>query len=127
MKKAQVSIEFVFAIGLIFFIFLFVMFFAFEKRIDLKVSEDIVADKDECHKLAGIITMAFVTQSNHTFLLKENATVSSSAQAISVGESNFPCTFAVKRVRGATGSMFTLAKGLVNANYENSTVVVKNA
>ncbi|MBU2638020.1 MAG: hypothetical protein KJ955_03540 [Nanoarchaeota archaeon] len=127
MKKAQVSMEFLFAIGLIFFIFLIVLFFTFERRAELQEAERIIADKDECHKLAGIISMAFVTKSNHTFMLKENATISASAQVISVGESNFPCTFPVKRVSGETENVFTLSKGLVNVNYANSTVAVKNA
>lgn len=123
MKKAQVSIEFMFAIGLIFFIFLLVFFFAFERRIDIQQTEKIIADKDECQKLANMITMAFVTQSNHTFSLGTNATVSASTQSISAGENNYPCTFPAR----VSGGLFTLSKGLVNAYYANSTVVIKDA
>ena len=67
--------------------------------------------------------MAFVTQSNHTFVLGANATVSASAQSVSAGESNYPCMFPAR----VSGGLFTLSKGLVNVNYANSTVVIKNA
>ena len=126
MKKAQASIEFMFAIGALILIFLIVFYFVFERRIELNNSEDILADKDECHKLAGMITMAFIAEANHTFEIKTNASVDAFSKVISAGESNFPCTF-LAMVSNATGNLISLNKGDVNVNYANGKVEVKNA
>jgi len=127
MKKSQVSIEFVFAIGLIIFIFLLIFYFTFERRIELRSTEKILADKEECNKLADMITMAYITQSNHTFKLEKDATISTISQSISVGETNYPCTFPINRTTNPEGEVFTLSIGDVNVNYNNGLVEVKNA
>ena len=43
MKKAQVSLEFMFAIGLIVFIFLLIFYFTFERRMEINQTEKILA------------------------------------------------------------------------------------
>lgn len=129
MKKAQASIEFMFAIGLIVFLFLLILYFTFERRAELRSTEKILADKEECNKLADMITMAYISQSNHTFELEEDATVSTKSQSISVGETGYPCTFPINRTSNPSGDVFTLSAGNVNVNYNpsNNLVEVKNA
>ncbi|MBL7100754.1 MAG: hypothetical protein ISS23_02245 [Nanoarchaeota archaeon] len=127
MRKAQTSIEFVFAIGLMIFIFLLIFYFTFERRVEIRDTEKILADKEECNKLVNMITMAYITQSNHTFELKKNATISTTSQAISVGESNYPCTFPINRTKNPEGELFDLTVGDVNVNYVDGFVEVQNA
>jgi uncharacterized protein (UPF0333 family) len=127
MKKAQVSLEFMFAIGLIVLIFLLIFYFTFERRMEINKTEKILADKEECNKLADVITMAYITQSNHTFKLEKNATVSVTSQSITAGETEYPCTFPINRVTNPEGDVFSLSEGNVNANYANGLVEVKNA
>lgn len=127
MKKAQVSIEFMFAIGLIVFIFLLIFYFTFERRMEINQTEKILADKEECNKLADMITMAYITQSNHTFELEKDATVSTTSQSISVGENNYPCTFPINRTTNPAGDVFELSAGSVNVDYIDGMVEVKNA
>lgn len=127
MKKAQVSIEFMFAIGLIVFIFLLVFYFTFERRAEIRETEKILADKEECYKLADMITMAYITQSNYTFKLEKAARISTTSQAISVGETDYPCTLPINRTKNQAGDTFELSAGNVNVNYANGLVEVKNA
>lgn len=118
-----------FAIGLIVFIFLLIFYFTFERRMEINQAEKILTDKEECNKLADMITMAYITQSNHTFELEEEATVSTTSQTISTGETEYPCTFPVNMTSNPDGDVFTLSAGNVNVNYDPSTslVEVKNA
>lgn len=127
MKKAQVSLEFMFAIGLIVFIFLLIFYFTFERRAEISETEKILADKEECYKLADIITMAYITQSNYTFKLEKAARISTTSQAISVGETDYPCTLPINRTTNPAGETFELSSGNVNVNYANGLVEVKNA
>lgn len=116
-----------FAIGLIVFIFLIIFYFTFERRMEINQTEKILADKEECNKLADIITMAYITQSNHTFKLEKNVTVSITSQTVTAGENEYPCTFPINRVTNPAGDIFSLSEGNVNANYANGLVEVKNA
>ncbi|MDP2909319.1 MAG: hypothetical protein Q8N77_05940 [Nanoarchaeota archaeon] len=127
MKKAQVSLEFMFAIGLIVFIFLLIFYFTFERRAEISETEKILADKEECYKLADMITMAYITQSNYTFKLEKAARISTTSQAISVGETDYPCTLPINRTKNQAGDTFELSSGNVNVNYANGLVEVKNA
>lgn len=127
MKKAQVSIEMLFAIGLMIFIFLLIFYFTFERRAELRTTEKILADKEECNKLTDMITMAYITQSNHTFELEKPAAISTASQTITVGETNYTCTLPINRTTNPEGDFFELSSGNVNVNYDNDLVEVENA
>ena len=59
MKKSQISMEFMFTIGIVFFIFLIVLFFTFERRTDLRETEDILKLKNECYKISNFISAVY--------------------------------------------------------------------
>ncbi len=66
MKKGQISIEFLFGIGIIFFIFLALWTFTLvtqDRSLRLDTSLRI---KTECTKLANLITYTFLTNTAHT-------------------------------------------------------------
>ena len=56
MKKAQMSMEFLFAIGLIFLIFLILMIVVFDKQIETRESKLTLEKLSECQRIANIIT-----------------------------------------------------------------------
>ena len=126
MKKAQASIEFIFAIGALILIFLILFYFVFERRMELNAAEGLLADKDECNKIAGAITMAFSSKSSQTFKINSNATVDALSRVVSAGESNYPCSFPAI-VSNASGNTIFLDKGNINVAYSNGKVQVQNA
>ncbi|MDI6738223.1 MAG: hypothetical protein QME12_06970 [Nanoarchaeota archaeon] len=126
MKKAQASIEFIFAIGALILIFLILFYFVFERRMELNIAEGMLSDKDDCSKIATAITMAFSSKSSHTFKINSNATVSSLSRAVEAGNSNYPCTFPVV-VSNASGNVIYLSKGNINVAYVDGKVQVQNA
>ena len=56
MKKAQMSMEFLFAIGLIFLIFLILLIVVFDKQIEISQSKLTLEKLSECQRIANIIT-----------------------------------------------------------------------
>ena len=55
MKTAQVSMEFLFAIGTIFIIFMFILAFTVTKKTEINQLEKVVIAKNECIKLSNLI------------------------------------------------------------------------
>lgn len=56
MEKAQISIEFLFSIGLIFLIFLMLLAVILDKEYEIRVSESTLGKLSECQRIANIIT-----------------------------------------------------------------------
>lgn len=126
MTKGQASIEFIFAIGALILIFLILFYFVFERKVELNIAEGMLADKDDCNKIAGAITMAFSSKSSQTLSINTNATVNALSRVVSAGESNYPCSFPVV-VSNASGNVIYLNKGNINVAYFNGKVTVQNA
>ncbi len=60
MRKAQISMEFIFAIGMIFFIFLMLLAFRFNRNAELRESEIEIDKRNTCLLVSSLITSAFV-------------------------------------------------------------------
>ena len=60
MKKAQVSTEFLFAIGAVFFIFLMIFGFMFNRGMELRESEEKINEINTCLLVSTLMTSAFV-------------------------------------------------------------------
>ena len=60
MKKAQVSTEFLFSIGMILFLFLIIFAFTFNRRMELRESEIEVDKRNTCLLVSSLMTSAFV-------------------------------------------------------------------
>lgn len=127
MKKAQISLEFVFAIGLILLIFLALLYFSFAKRAEVRLAEEILSDKEECNKLSNLLTMAFITESDRTFELGKNATISIKSQTVSAGGSDYPCTLPINRISNASGDVIELEPGTVSISFADGMLEVLNA
>ena len=61
MKKSQASIEMLFAIGIIVFVFLMVFAFTFNRNIELRDSEIKINKKSTCLLVSSLITSAFIS------------------------------------------------------------------
>ncbi|MAG08761.1 hypothetical protein CMO89_04755 [Candidatus Woesearchaeota archaeon] len=59
MKKSQVSIEFIFALGTILFIFLIILGFMFNRSKDLSDSKTELDKRSTCLLISSLITSAF--------------------------------------------------------------------
>ncbi len=130
MRKAQVSFEIMFAIGLIVFIFLILVYFVSERRIELYKLEETVNEKSECLKLSDAITSSFVVGTNTSITIRLNydAVINSDARIINVGIYEYPCTIPLNNVRSSLGGhTFNLSKGDINIENNDGDLVVKNA
>jgi len=60
MSKSQISIEFLFAIGIVFFIFLIIFGFMMNRSEDLNTSETELNKRNTCLLISSLLTSAFV-------------------------------------------------------------------
>ena len=58
-RKAQVSMEFLFAVGFILFVFLLLLGFIFQRRAELADTKDFLDKKAECLKIASLISSVY--------------------------------------------------------------------
>lgn len=59
MRKSQISIEFMFTLGIIFFIFLIIFGFIINRRTEVKETEDYLEKRAECMKISSMISSVF--------------------------------------------------------------------
>ena len=60
MKRAQIGVEWLLAIGAVFLIFLFVLGIAFDRRIEIIKTERFTNLRNECSKMAEMIMFTFL-------------------------------------------------------------------
>ena len=86
MKRGQVSIEFIVAVGALFFILLFLAGLSFSKNIELIKSKEYLDKRNDCLKLSSIILEVYVN-GNGTIVrdkLEHAATLSPNSRLIEV-------------------------------------------
>lgn len=130
MKKAQGGFEILFAVGLMTFIFLILVYFTFERRSELYSLESYVSEKNDCLKIFNAVTSTFVNghSTSSTIKLNYNAYVDATSGVITTGPDEYPCTIPVKNTRSQTGqTAFNLTGSYVTIENENGTVVMRNA
>ena len=59
-RKAQISIEFLFALGIILLLFLILFSFWFGKNVEVKKTGDYLDKKNECSRVASLLSSAFI-------------------------------------------------------------------
>ena len=128
-SKSQVSLEFLFAIGIVLFIFIFLSIFTIEKRAEVNFATNYLEARTDCNKLSAIIDSVYVNHgSNVTFKLKNNATLDSASGFIEVEKNSQTvafCSFSAVVTNG-TNSNFQIRLGNVNLKNSNNTVIVTN-
>lgn len=123
MKKAQVSIEFLVILGIVFFIFLLLMVFFLDIRIDLRKLEGISKVKSDCSKLSNTISqvIALGEGSSARIKLEHNITIQNQTIFISYDKSNLICSYL-----GKVSNDVNLNIGNLLLTNVNNSVVMKN-
>lgn len=123
LKKSQVSIEMLFAIGTILLLFTVVLIVVIDKRTELRNTKNFLELRDDCLKISNTINEIFIDGdgTNITIKIKNNASVQENFLSVTDGKNEVYCTFPINV------SNFTLAKGSVIFQNQNNIVVIKNA
>ena len=97
MKRSQTSIEFIFAIGMVLLIFLFIMGVAFNKSIDVNRIKRTIETKDTCTKFSSAIMNAFLHGNGTRINLKldYNATTFPNSRLVSVDDDYVTCSIPI--------------------------------
>ena len=123
MKEGQVGIEALFAVGTIFFIFLFVLALTFSKSFEVITLEKNVNAKGECFKLSSAMISALIngntTKINST--INQNITIFASKGIIALDNYLVTCTLPFNQTFDAE-----LIKGEISIENKNNFIEVKN-
>lgn len=131
MRKAQTSLEFLFAIGFAIFVFIILLAFTMERRYEIRKTEATLNEKSECYKLSNLISGVFNAGDDTGLVedLKYDAEINADDGSIFVGEGKFFCTIPISSVKHTDSgeTSFALTKGSITLNNTNNIVVIKNA
>ena len=125
MKTAQASMEFLFAIGTIFFIFTFILAFTVAKKTEINQLEKIVITKNECIKLSNLIINAFIN-GNETSVESKlifDSSVYPDSRLIGIDNDFVTCTIPTNQI----SQVGSLTRGDILIENKNNFIVVKNA
>ncbi len=125
--KSQISLEFLFAIGVVLFIFIFILIFTIQKKAEVSFATNYLEAKTDCIKLSNLINSVYVNQdSNVTFKLKNNATISPGLIEVNKdSQITAFCTFSVSVSNGSHNN-FQVRLGNVTLRNSNNSVIVTN-
>ena len=126
-KKAQIGVEALIAIGVIFFLFLGMYALYETKKGDLLRAEEELKEREECLNIATLATTIFVLGENAEITTRINSpiTVQPSAQRIEM-EHSF-CTLAIGHIsNNASSENFILYPGTVQIKNKNGELVIEN-
>lgn len=129
MKRSQISVEILFAVGFVVFIFIILLAFTMDRRYEMGKLEITLKEKAECYKISDLISGVFNAGigTSITETLEYDAEVDTAEGSIFVGDDRFFCTFPVSAVSNPQGSVFNLSEGSIALNNTNGTVVIQNA
>ena len=124
MKKGQVSMEAVAAIGLLFLVLLILISVVIEKRIEIFKAERFIEGRTECIKLSNLISEAYVQ--GEGIIINEkirfNASIIPESRLISVkNQEEIFCTSPVFNM-----SKIDLIKGNIKIRNINKTIIIEN-
>ena len=125
MKKAQVSIEVMTVVGLMFLTFLLLLGISLQTGLDILQTKRIIEGRTECIKLANFITEAYVYDDglNLSKRLGLNASIEPSSRLVSVkNRENIFCTIPLSNITNAS-----LSAGSIRVRNNNGVVTVENA
>ena len=122
--------EFLFAIGIIVFIFITLLVFIFIRREDVRSLEEQTQLLETCDKMSTLLTAAFINGDGTMIqdTLKSNVTINADSQVISSQDRlEVFCTIPFNQVENENGnSDFTILKGNIEIKNKGGVVVVKN-
>ena len=130
-SKAQISIEFMFAIGIILFIFALLSIVTLERKGEVAFASNFHEAKADCSMLANMVDAVYISRdANVSVKLRNNATVIAGNRFIEVEKNSQTiafCTFTAAAVSNGSDSNFKLVRGNVSIRNANSSVTLRNA
>ncbi len=128
--KSQVSLEFLFTVGIVLLIFIILVGFNIERKTDVNNLKNYVYLKSECFKLSNSITNAYISGDgfNLTAEIKYDASVFAENKALNINYDGVDvyCSFPVAGITNSTASQFDIRKGEVNIQNLNESIIIKN-
>ena len=123
MKRGQLTIEFLFALGTTLFIFLLLLAFAFDKNLEINELEKTVDLKDTCGDLVISIMAAFIHGNGTTIERSLNFNVSTipTSRLIMI-DNSVTCRVPINQI-----SQTDTIKGNIIIENQNSIISIKNA
>ncbi len=129
-RKSQVSTEFLFAVGIIVFIFITLLVFIFARQVDVRSLEEQTSLLDTCEKISSILTASFIN--GHGLIIQDKTAydldINADSQVISAKDNlEVFCTIPFNQVENENGnSDFTIQKGNIEIKNEEGVVTLKN-
>lgn len=122
-KKSQASIEFLFAIGIIFFVFLIIFGFMIDRNKELRDSNIEVNKRYTCLLISSLVTSAFVNGDGViiNMPIDYNATINATVDYKEVNVENMNCWLSVHTVPTAK-----LRKGIIEIENINNYIDIDN-
>lgn len=125
MRKGQLSLEFMFAIGVLMALLIVISLIVADQKQRVLAKQDELGSRNDCLALADAIVGAFDNPgSDVNITLRHDASVQARERVIDVGD--VVCTLPVNTVTNGTMSSFTLAAGPVVVTSSDNSVVVRN-
>ena len=110
MKKGQATIEFIFTTGMMVFIFIVILIVIFNRSIELNKISTETKQRDDCLRLANVITYSFLTGNNYTLRLKYPVYINPSQRALTINNKT-TCAIPLSAINsGFFGSKVTVEK-----------------
>ncbi|HLD88782.1 MAG TPA: hypothetical protein VI894_01100 [Candidatus Nanoarchaeia archaeon] len=130
-KKAQVSIEAMVAVAVIFAFFIVTSVFFSQKSNEVSATRKYLNQLEVCMKLSNVITDIYANGEGSDFLFYTsyaNISISNTTRAITIENEGVlsSCRFPLMSVTNLTSNNFTIQKGLIRVRNINSTVVINN-
>lgn len=131
MKKSQISLELLFVIGFVIFVFIILLAFTMERRYEMGKLEITFKEKAECYKLSNLISGVYNSNSGTGLIetLKYDVEIDADEGSIFIGEGRYFCTFPISSVRHTDSgeAKFDLTPGSITLNNTDGVVKIKNA
>lgn len=121
-KRGQISIETLFAVGIVFILFSVVLVIVVDKRGELRDTEEFLELRNECFKVANMISEMSVNGdgTNRSIRLENNISVQENFLSVTNGKEEVYCSFAVNV------SNFSLVNGNIIIQNRNGRVTIHN-
>ena len=121
-KRGQISVETLFAVGIVFILFSVVLVVVIDKRAELRDTESFLELRNECFKVANMISEVSVNGegTNRSIKIRNNISVQENYLFATDGKEEVYCSFAVNV------SNFSLVNGNILIQNRNGRVVIEN-
>jgi hypothetical protein len=128
-KKGQVSIEALMAIAILLILFIGIYAIYFTKSQELNLAQKEIKEKEDCTKIANLLTNTFILGENTIFITKTANNLTIEPQNKKIYSENSFCTLVTNQVYNDDSFLnqtFTIEKGNIRIENKERRVIVAN-